>query len=219
MAIDSITPTGAPTVASAAKSQISADYESFLTLLTAQIQNQNPLEPMDSTTFVSQLAQLSQVEQAVQTNTNLEEIASQLAQAGALSGVQMLGREVSTATEALVLEDGTATYDYRLAAPAAQVTARILSSDGTLLRELTDLATSAEDRHRIEWDGLDSEGLPVVGSGFTIKIDALDADGAAVGYAGFASGTVTGLTFAEGVPVLVLGDGTKIPASRVETVN
>ena len=148
---------GAASAGSTARAQLSVDYESFLKLLTAQIQNQDPLEPMDSTTFVSQLAQLSQVEQSVQTNTNLEGISTQLAQASALSGVQMLGREVTTATEALVLEDGSARYEYRLDAPATQVTARVLASDGTLLREMTGLATGAEARHRIEWDGRDAE--------------------------------------------------------------
>ena len=73
-------------------SQLGEDYTRFLTLLTAQVQYQDPLQPMDATQFVSQLAQLSQVEQSVKTNTNLEDIGSQISSLLAASGSELLGR-------------------------------------------------------------------------------------------------------------------------------
>ena len=72
-------------------SQLGNDYNKFLTLLTAQIQNQDPLEPVDSTQFVAQLAQLSQVEQAVQTNTQLETLSSQISGLLNLGGTDLMG--------------------------------------------------------------------------------------------------------------------------------
>ncbi|KQZ86990.1 flagellar basal body rod modification protein [Mesorhizobium sp. Root157] len=71
-----------------AKSKATVDYNSFLRLLIAQMKNQDPTQPMDSTQYVSQLATFSQVEQTVQTNTKLDQIlqASALAQADSLIG-------------------------------------------------------------------------------------------------------------------------------------
>jgi flagellar basal-body rod modification protein FlgD len=81
------TATGAATAASA-KSKATVDYNSFLRLLIAQMKNQDPTQPMDSTQYVSQLATFSQVEQTVQTNAKLDQIlqASALAQADSLIG-------------------------------------------------------------------------------------------------------------------------------------
>lgn len=90
-------PVGA-TVASAATTAAGAkanvDYQSFLKLLVAQMKNQDPSNPMDSTQYVSQLATFSQVEQAIQSNTKLSQIlqASSLGQADAI-----IGRTVTSA--------------------------------------------------------------------------------------------------------------------------
>ena len=76
------------------KSKTSVDYESFLKLLVAQMKNQDPTKPMESTDFVAQLATFSQVEQSVQSNTKLDQIlqSTALSQAGSL-----IGREITSA--------------------------------------------------------------------------------------------------------------------------
>lgn len=85
-------PVGATTPTSASKAEV--DYQSFLRLLVAQMKNQDPTNPMDSTQYVAQLASFSQVEQSVQINSKLEQIlqSSALAQADAL-----LGRSITSA--------------------------------------------------------------------------------------------------------------------------
>ena len=101
------------------KSKTSVDYNSFLKLLIAQMKNQDPTQPMDSTQYVSQLATFSQVEQTVQTNTKLDQImqSSALSQADSLIGRSITSadgsttgtvKEVRLATSGLVavLEDG-----------------------------------------------------------------------------------------------------------------
>ena len=77
-----------------AKSKTAVDYQSFLKLLIAQMKNQDPTQPMDSTQYVAQLATFSQVEQSVQTNTKLDQImqSSALSQADAL-----IGRSITSA--------------------------------------------------------------------------------------------------------------------------
>ena len=88
--------TGSAPTSSAAKASV--DYQSFLKLLVAQMKNQDPTNPMDSTQYVAQLASFSQVEQSVQMNSRLDQILqySALAQADAL-----IGREVTSPDGAL----------------------------------------------------------------------------------------------------------------------
>ncbi|QPC85408.1 flagellar hook assembly protein FlgD [Mesorhizobium sp. NBSH29] len=76
------------------KSKTSVDYDSFLKLLVAEMKNQDPTSPMESTDYVAQLATFSQVEQSVQVNRKLDQIlqASSLAQADAL-----IGRDITSA--------------------------------------------------------------------------------------------------------------------------
>jgi flagellar basal-body rod modification protein FlgD len=86
-------PTGA-NQATQQTSKTAVDYQSFLKLLIAEMKNQDPTKPMDSTQYVAQLATFSQVEQSVQTNTKLDQImqSSALSQADAL-----IGRSITSA--------------------------------------------------------------------------------------------------------------------------
>ena len=192
---------------STASTQLTADYESFLKLLTAQVANQDPLEPMDSTTFVSQLAQLSQVEQSIQTDANLEQINVRLAAAGALSDIQLIGHEVTLATDTIELRDGSAAFEFELNEPAQSVTARIMTEDGTVVRTLSGLNTSADTAHAVTWDGYDNQGLLVPDAVFKVAIDAVDAEDTAISASTYASTEVEELTFETGQSVMVLRNG------------
>ncbi|WP_163851519.1 flagellar hook assembly protein FlgD [Pseudooceanicola aestuarii] len=223
MAIDPLVGTGIASgsqisAAQGSLSELGADYQRFLTLLTAQISNQDPLEPMDSTTFVSQLAQLSQVEQSVVTNSNLEGLSAQLTSVAALAGVGMIGRTVTAPSDQLVLSDGAAEFQYRLGGAAEQVSALIRTSDGVLLREIASLPTEAESLHSVDWNGLDVDGLPVPDGTFFVEIRALDAQGAAVNTASYARAQVTGMNFDGGTTNLALANGELIQLGLVETI-
>ena len=74
MSISSVTAANVTATSETSLSQLGQDYETFLGLLVAQIQNQDPLEPMDATQFVSQIATLTQVEQSVNMNAQLEQL-------------------------------------------------------------------------------------------------------------------------------------------------
>ncbi|HMM63161.1 MAG: flagellar hook assembly protein FlgD [Mesorhizobium sp.] len=120
MNIDMTTSIPAGANQASAKSKATVDYQSFLKLLIAQMKNQDPTDPMDSTQYVAQLATFSQVEQAVQTNAKLDRIlqSSALSQADTLIGRSITSadgsvtgtvKEVRLASDGLiaVLGDGT----------------------------------------------------------------------------------------------------------------
>ncbi|PBB92941.1 flagellar basal body rod modification protein [Mesorhizobium sp. WSM3864] len=122
MAVDMTTtiPVGATQASSQQTSKTAVDYQSFLKLLIAEMKNQDPTKPMDSTEYVAQLATFSQVEQSVQTNSKLDQImqSSALSQADALIGRSITAADgkttgtvasVKLASSGLiaVLQDGT----------------------------------------------------------------------------------------------------------------
>jgi flagellar basal-body rod modification protein FlgD len=112
MTVPAIAPSGANGAnRTEAKSKTSVDYESFLKLLVAEMKNQDPTKPMDSTDFVAQLATFSQVEQTVQSNSKLDRIlqASALSQASAVIGREVTsadGKTKGVVTEVKVKSDG-----------------------------------------------------------------------------------------------------------------
>jgi len=203
----------------AAMTKLGADYDSFLTLLTAQIVNQNPLEPMDSTAFVSQLAQLTQVEQSIVANSSLEEISSRLAASSAVSDVLLIGRNVTLPTDTIELRDGAATYSYELSKDAANVRAVIRHEDGTILREIAGLPAASGATNTFTWDGRDSQGLPVPDGNFTVEIAARNAADEPVMSNGFATSRVEQLMFIAGQSMLSLSNGTKAPSASIVAVD
>lgn len=186
-------PTGGATAPQAAADQVqlTADYESFLRLLTAQISNQDPLAPMESTEFVSQLAQLSQVEQAVQTNANLEKMTAALSTSALMTDLSLIGREVTLPGDEMRLETGTpAAIGYELAAPAQSVTLRITDTAGTVVRSLPGSSGTAGTLVRMAWDGRDDTGTPVAPGLYRLSVSAVDASGTPVAAQGFTSARV-----------------------------
>lgn len=208
MTTDAITSgTGYTGTAQGATNRLSADYQSFLTLLTAQLMNQNPLEPMDSSTFVTQLAQLSQVEQAVTTNAHLEQISAELSAQAMLGDLQLIGRTVTVPSTKLDLTNGSAQFSFSVAPGAEEVSARILADDGTLIREFTGLSTAAGKLNKVEWDGKDLHGLTVPDGRFKIEVTAKDPEGKTVATETYAASAVVRLSLEGGYATLHLANG------------
>lgn len=201
-----------------AAGKLNTDYESFLKLLTAQLVNQDPLEPMDSSTFISQLAQLSQVEQAVQTNANLEQLSATLAASGLSQDLQLLGRNITVPGEGLTLAGGLAEIEYQLADTASDVRAIIRDKSGSYLRELSDLATGYGQTHQVTWDGLDINGLPVPDGDYSFEIIATDADGNEIAVQSYMQSLVDRLTIENGQATLHLANGETALSSEVVAV-
>lgn len=200
-------------------SQLGEDYNRFLTLLTAQVQYQDPLEPMDSTQFVSQLAQLSQVEQAVQTNTNLSDIGAQLTSLLASSGSDLLGREVTVNSGQVTLDQGSVDSYYQVAEGTAEVTAEIRDPlTDTVVRTLTDLPTDHAALQKLEWDGLDDSGNPVLDGNYNVTVTAKDADDVATTAFTYRKAIVEEVLFTDGQNYFTLFGDETVPAEAVLAV-
>lgn len=196
-------------------SALSEDYERFLTLLTAQIQYQDPLEPMDSTQFVTQLAQLSQVEQAVSTNDNLEKLGASIGSLVSVSGADMVGRDVTIASAQFGLENGATDASYRAPEGTTSLTARILDENGTVIRTLTDLPTDPTKVHQLAWDGKDEAGNSLLDGEYVLSLAAVDAEDNNLQPSVFRKARVEEVLFNEGVNYFNLDSGQQVEADAI----
>ena len=178
-------------------SQLGNDYNKFLTLLTAQIQNQDPLEPVDSTQFVAQLAQLSQ----------LETLSSQISGLLNLGGTDLLGRDVAIQSDMVLLKNGTTASTYEVGEAASDVTAKIIDPLGRTIRTMTGLSVVAGTQNQLGWDGKDDYGNPQLDGIYTVQLAAKNAAGEGVDVQASRSARVEDVRFQEGEIVFGLDGG------------
>lgn len=209
------TPSVAQGAAQASTKGLNTDYQAFLKLLVAQVQNQDPMAPMDSTTFVSQLAQLSQVEQAIMTNTNLEKVVDRLDVSQAFSDVALIGRDVRVQSDKIELTEGVASFDYALSDSASSVSISILAEDGTVVRTMPQPVTSPGAPVTMLWDGYDGSGRQLADGSYTVRVNAVDLEGNAIASQVTTSTSVRQISYKDGNPMLILGNGQEIPSSSI----
>lgn len=189
--------------ASAAK-KLSGNFDTFLTLLTTQLKNQDPTSPMDSNQFTQQLVQFSQVEQQIDTNTNLKSLIAQgQAQAG-IAATSYLGRKVSVTNGMASLTGGAANWTYSLGSPSANTVLSITDAGGKMV--YAGLGETGQGGHSFAWDGKDNNGNTLPDGAYKLTVTARDAGGNAVTPAVASAGTVTQIDMTGGTPRLVIGN-------------
>lgn len=179
-------------------SSLTENLDTFLTLLTTQLQNQDPLEPLDTEQFTQQLVQFAGVEQSIQTNANLETLISLQSSSDRSSALELIGRNV-TVTDANAVNQGQgATWRYELPAAAATVDLAILDSNGAVIAT----AKGASGAQTFEWNGRNNKGDTVEPGVYRLAVNARDANGAPVEAKILTDSSVTGVTFGESGPRL-----------------
>lgn len=191
-----------------------ADFDSFLSLLTAQLRFQDPLQPLDSTQFVAQLASFSTVEQLIGSNDKLDSLIER-SEAGAIdSYASWIGREVGRADGRLRSDGSPVSLGLTPNAQASVTVAQVMRSDGTVIRELQVPPGSSE----VQWDGLDAGGNAIAGEDLTVIIEHFGPDGSLGRSPAEIFATVTGLRGGANGAELVLADGTRLDPSTVATL-
>jgi flagellar basal-body rod modification protein FlgD len=180
----------------------------FLKLLTAQLQHQNPLTPMDNTAFVAQLAQFSSLEQMQNVNSNL--ITSILVNQSVNNSLatSLIGRDIQAKGDEFThASAGTEKLQFNLAADA-DVKVTVLDSTGKVVATLKP-GTMTSGSQSVTWDGNGQDGKPVAAGDYTFKVTATDSRGATVTAETLVNGRVTGVKFEDGNTYLMVG-GRKI---------
>ncbi|GER07802.1 flagellar hook assembly protein [Iodidimonas muriae] len=194
---------------------IAQDFDTFLTLLTTQLQNQDPLEPTDSNEFTRQLVSFAGVEQQIQANENLQDLSTLTAFNQNAAAVNYLGKTVTIAGDTITNDGSTPLgFEYDLPVTADKVTVQILNADGDVVFE-QDGETNF-GIHRIDLSSFDGE-TPVPAGQYSVRVDARDADNKAIQTNSFVRARVDEVETSGLTPLLTIG-GQRIPLHQIAAV-
>lgn len=144
---------------------------SFLKLLTTQLQNQDPLNPVDNAEMTSQIAQINTVAGIEKLNATIEKMMSSSLDSEAMQATAMVGRNVMIAGSGLELTDAGAVGGVELEADADDVIVKINDSNGLLVRTLN-LGELDAGLHNFAWDGKDNAGAAAAVGNYSITLEA-----------------------------------------------
>lgn len=154
-----------------AKSATNEAQDRFLKLLTTQLRNQDPLNPMDNAQMTSQLAQISTVDGIEKLNATLQKLLSSTVDAEAMQAASLVGRQVMVAGSGLRLTDAGAAGAVELPTAADQVVVTIKDVNGITMKTL-DLGSLDAGAHNFGWDGKTDSGAQAVNGAYSISVAA-----------------------------------------------
>lgn len=188
--------------ATTSRATIAQNFDAFLQLLTTQLKNQNPLEPLDTNQFTQQLVQFAQVEQQISTNTSLNSLVSLQQATQTTAALGFLGATVSVDGNAAQLANGQATWRFTGASPAT-ATFTITSASGETA--YVGSFAIAAGQQEFSWDGKGSDGRTWPSGDYKISIAAKDASGKSTAISTEVSGVIDGVDLSKNPPVVSIG--------------
>jgi flagellar basal-body rod modification protein FlgD len=193
----------------------------FLTLMLAQLKNQDPTSPVDSNTFLSQLASLSEVQGITQLNTSFSTLSGSLTSSQAMQASSLLGHQalVSSSTATLAAAGGTVTGAVAVPQTSSSVLLDISNSSGVLVQQIN-LGAQSTGLANFSWNGTQGDGSQAPAGQYTLTAQV---QGAASGTAvsTYVNGTVQSVTMGAGTAGLTLnvaGLGS-VPFSNVQQIS
>lgn len=214
--VDAVTTTTEATSrVNTSRTSLVSNFETFLSLLTAQLKNQDPLSPLDSNEFTAQLTQMTGVEQQLLTNDLLTSLLAAQQSGGMTGATAYIGKDATAAWTATRLEGGEANWSYELGASASSVELQVLDSTGKVVWSGPAPANErTEGTHDFVWDGKTTAGGQLADGGvYTLKVVAKNGT-ANVDSQVLTRGRVTGVELYDGQPYLTIGSSI-VPLSAV----
>ncbi|MCL1981029.1 MAG: flagellar hook assembly protein FlgD [Proteobacteria bacterium] len=197
----------AATAAAATTSKTNAlGQEQFLTLLIAQLKNQDPLNPSDPTEFTAQLAQYSQLEQLFNLNSSMDQLTAAANSSERYSALGLIGQEVVVENDEFALGDNPVQVGYRIDGSVSDASVVIKNKYGQTVATLkaTDLSAG---NHFLTWDGKDSAGNTMAAGTYSISITANNTDGSSATVTPLVRAQVTGIDLSGGEAKIITALG------------
>lgn len=185
--------------------------DDFLKMLLAQLKHQDPLNPVDSKDFAAQLAQFSSLEQLQNINTQLSSLGSSISLMTNGQLANIIGNEVSAAGNTINVKGSSNTIYYNLPNDIGSGTIKIYDSTGNLVKTLT-LGSQKAGINSTTWDS-----SKLTSGTYTYEVSASDGNGNNVSVSALTTGTVTGVTFKNGLPYVTV-NGKDIAFSDVVSI-
>lgn len=189
--------------ADASADKLADSYATFLTLLTAQMKNQDPMDPMKSGEFTQQLVAFSGVEQQIQANQNLEKLSLQLAQNSMNSAASYLGKTAVVQHDIAKLHATGADWEYRNDVATISIDLNVKDIDGKIVH--SSVGESGLGMQQFHWDGLDKDGNPLPEGPYQLEIVAKNAAQEAVTVTSFIKDIISSIDTQGVEPIYTVG--------------
>jgi flagellar basal-body rod modification protein FlgD len=179
-------------------------FDTFLTLLTTQLQHQDPLDPMDTNEFTSQLVEFTGVEQAISTNKKLDSLIALYNGSQLNDAVGYIDKTVGADGIILMMQGGESTITYDLGGNAKTASILVIDEQGNTVRTLQ--GDTEVGHHEITWDGKDENGNQLDDGLYGFLVTAIDTNDKPVPLVQGTTGKVTGVKMVDGEVILEVGD-------------
>lgn len=206
-----------------ASKQLAGNFDTFLKLLTTQLQNQDPTSPMDSNQFTQQLVMYSQVEQQIASNQNLEKLISLTQSQSNNIAMSYLGKNIVLSDGSGLLTNSAAQWTYGLDNNAAATMLTVKNANGQVVYSAQvdpgdNNTNNAAGTHNFSWDGKNVYGDVQPDGLYTLTVSATAKDGSAVTTSVASKALVSGVDMSGTDPQLVIGNS-EVPLSSATLVS
>jgi len=197
------------------QSNLSTSFDTFLSLLTTQLKNQDPLSPLDTNSFTQQLVQMTGVQQQLLSNQLLKQLVVQGENGDVRGAIGLIGKTATAFGDEAVLKDGEAGWLYELGKTASQVTLTVTDSNGRVMWT-GDAPSLEKGEHTFSWNG-QGDHAGTDGQTYRLTVKATDANGGTVASQTYIHGLVSSVRQTAGGSTLDIG-GVKAPVTAVIAV-
>jgi len=195
---------------------LASNSQTFLTLLTTQLKNQDPTSPLDTNQFTSQLTQMTGVEQQLLSNQLLQQLVNQSSGSGVTGAVGLIGQTVTGGANTATLQNGAATWQYTLGGSASNVSVQVTDSNGNLV--YSGSVPSGSGAQSWTWNGQNTQGQQQTDGGtYTATFSATGSTGSAVTVSNAVSGVATAVEQVNGQTMVTI-NGVQVPVNSITAV-
>jgi flagellar basal-body rod modification protein FlgD len=200
---------------SLASQQIAGNFQSFLTLLTTQLQNQNPLDPLDTNQFTQQLVEFAGVQQQLNTNDSLSTLVSLQQTTQSTEALAYVGKTAVVKGSTATMTNSIAGWELSIPT-ASTMDVTIAASNGQTVFSGS-YSVSAGNNQPFAWNGQGNDGTQWPDGNYTLTATAKDTTGNTVAVTSAVEGTVSSVDLTQSPPLLTIG-GQTYTVSQVQSI-
>lgn len=213
-AVDTVT-TSQTAANATSRAGIAQNFDAFLSLLTTQLRNQSPLEPLNANEFTQQLVQFAGVEQQLRTNESLTNLLAATKTTAFTGALGLLGATVTADGRSTRLQNGAAQWNLQVPRAVTGAVVTITDAAGNVVFSERRAFSSGEQAY--SWNGRTSSGAVAPDGEYTVNVAALDASGNNVVIGAEMRGVVEKVDLSGTEPVITVGN-LSLPLSKVKTI-
>jgi flagellar basal-body rod modification protein FlgD len=198
-----------------ASQQIAGNFQSFLQLLTTQLQNQNPLDPLDTNQFTQQLVEFAGVQEQINTNDSLSTLVSLQQTAQATQALTFVGKTAIVSGNTAALSNSSATWELNVPSNS-NVTVNISNSSGQTV--FTQTLPENSGSQPFTWNGIGSDGTQWPDGQYALTASTTDGSGNSVAITTQVAGVVSGVNLTQTPPLLLI-NGQSFTVNQIQSIS